>query len=102
MLDKGSVLQEVRIFSANPLKPKACYSLLSRILWVMLHGEPINKKEATDVFFGVTKLFQSKDVRKKRFDSFLMLFLAFMGPVLRLICLHEFLLTFLVVQCWGF
>lgn len=63
MLEKGAVLQEVRIFSANPLKPKACYSLLSRILWVMMHGESINKKEATDVFFGVTKLFQSKDVR---------------------------------------
>lgn len=63
MLEKGAVLQEVRIFSANPLKPKACYSLLSRIIWVIMHGEPINKKEATDVFFGVTKLFQSKDVR---------------------------------------
>ena len=63
LLEKGAVLQEARIFSANPLKPKACYSLLSRILWVMMHGEPINKKEATDVFFGVTKLFQSKDVR---------------------------------------
>lgn len=66
LLEKGAVLQEVRIFSANPLKPKACYSLLSRILWVMMHGEPINKKEATDVFFGVTKLFQSKDVPLRR------------------------------------
>lgn len=63
MLEKGAVLQEVRIFSANPLKPDACYALLSRILWVMMHGESINKKEATDVFFGVTKLFQNKDVR---------------------------------------
>lgn len=63
LFEKGAVLQEVRIFSANPLKPRACYSLLSRILWVMMHGEAINKKEATNVFFAVTKLFQSKDVR---------------------------------------
>jgi coatomer protein complex subunit gamma len=66
MFEKGAVLQEVRIFSANPLKPKACYSLLSRILWVMMHGESISKKEATNVFFAVTKLFQSKDVPLRR------------------------------------
>lgn len=66
LFEKGAVLQEVRIFSANPLKPRACYSLLSRILWVMMHGEAINKKEATNVFFAVTKLFQSKDVPLRR------------------------------------
>ena len=62
-LEKGVVLQETRIFNQTPLKTRQCYQLLTKILYVMMHGEEITTKEATDVFFAVTKLFQSKDVR---------------------------------------
>ncbi|XP_049849051.1 coatomer subunit gamma-2-like isoform X1 [Schistocerca gregaria] len=64
--EKGAVLQEIRIFSAKPIKTQECYALLVRILYMCMHGEPMTKKEATNVFFGVTKLFQCKDVSLRR------------------------------------
>jgi hypothetical protein len=66
-MDKGAILQEARIlFSQSPLKTKDCYNLTTKILYLLMKGDELNTKEATDVFFAVTKLFQSNDVRTAR------------------------------------
>jgi coatomer protein complex subunit gamma len=40
-----------------------CCLTLSKVIYLIYQGEPIHANEATDLFFAVTKLFQSKDVR---------------------------------------
>jgi hypothetical protein len=62
-LDKGMVMQEKRIFNDTPLNPKKCCQLITKILYIIAQGELFTKTEATDLFFAVTRLFQSKDVR---------------------------------------
>lgn len=68
-LDKATVLQEVKIFSdANIVTrhPRRCCQLITKLLHILNQGEPFTGTEATDVFFGVTKLFQSKDPSLRR------------------------------------
>jgi coatomer subunit gamma len=65
-LDKGIVLQETRVFSETPLDPRACSLLLTKILFLLSQGETLTRTEATDVFFGITKLFSSKDIPLRR------------------------------------
>lgn len=62
-LKKGSVLQNVRMFSTPKLDIKESYFLLTKILFI-LHGqgEQFTQEEATTVFIAVTKLFQCTDV----------------------------------------
>jgi len=65
-LDKGIFLQEKRIFNDTPLNPRKCCQLLTKLLYLVAQGERFTKTEATDVFFAVTKLFQSKDIPLRR------------------------------------
>lgn len=61
-LNKTTVLQEARAFNDSPINVRKCRLLLTKIIYLLYLGEPFNVKEATDLFFNVTKLFQSKDV----------------------------------------
>ncbi|KAH3745815.1 coatomer subunit gamma [Pelomyxa schiedti] len=61
-LDKGAVLQEKRVFHESPLNVRKCRLALSQILYVLNQGETFTKTEATDLFFAVTKLYQSQDI----------------------------------------
>jgi len=61
-LDKSTVLQEARIFNETPIAPRKCRLLLTKIIYLLYLGEPMATNEATELFFSVTKLFQSKDV----------------------------------------
>ncbi|KAI9906995.1 hypothetical protein PsorP6_004038 [Peronosclerospora sorghi] len=68
-LDKATVLQETKIFSdANTVTrhPKKCCQLITKLLHILTQGEPFTTAETTAVFFGVTKLFQSKDANLRR------------------------------------
>ena len=68
-LDKASVLQETGIFSdANIVKrePQKCCQLITKLLHILTQGEPFTSLETQNVFFGVTKLFQSTDSRLRR------------------------------------
>lgn len=65
-LDKTTVLQEARVFNDSPINARKCRLLLTKIIYLLYLGEPFNTKEATELFFNVTKLFQSKDVSIKR------------------------------------
>ena len=62
-LEKGLVLQEKRIFNESPLNTKKCATLLTKVLYLLVQGDRLTTTEATDLFFAITKLFQSKDVR---------------------------------------
>lgn len=69
MLEKSTVLQECRVFhDAKFVKahPKRCCELITRLLFLLTQGENFSGPEASEVFFGVTKLFQSPDVRSLR------------------------------------
>ncbi|RZF43391.1 hypothetical protein LSTR_LSTR001652 [Laodelphax striatellus] len=65
-LEKTSVLQEARTFNDTPVNPRKCTHILTKILYLLNQGEQLGSTEATEVFFAVTKLFQSKDVVLRR------------------------------------
>lgn len=65
-ISKSKVLQDARMFNnaAEVMKdPKKCINLLEQLLYlVTVKGEELTATEASDVFFGVTKLFQCDNV----------------------------------------
>uniref|UniRef100_A0A1A9W9I9 Coatomer subunit gamma n=1 Tax=Glossina brevipalpis TaxID=37001 RepID=A0A1A9W9I9_9MUSC len=65
-LEKTSVLQETRAFNDTPVNPRKCIHILTKILYLINQGEQLGTREATDCFFAMTKLFQSKDVVLRR------------------------------------
>ncbi|XP_037945317.1 coatomer subunit gamma isoform X2 [Teleopsis dalmanni] len=65
-LEKTSVLQETRTFNDTPVIPRKCILILTKILYLINQGEQLVAREATDCFFAMTKLFQSKDVVLRR------------------------------------
>ncbi|GAB2222537.1 hypothetical protein Droror1_Dr00016655 [Drosera rotundifolia] len=60
-IEKGAVLQEARVFHDPQLDPRKCSQVITKLLYLLNQGETFIKVEATEVFFAVTKLFQSKD-----------------------------------------
>jgi coatomer protein complex subunit gamma len=54
------------MFSDRELSPLRCSQVLTKLLYLMTKGEDLDSSEATDVFFGVTKLFQSNDPHLRR------------------------------------
>uniref|UniRef100_A0A1I7XYF9 Coatomer subunit gamma n=1 Tax=Steinernema glaseri TaxID=37863 RepID=A0A1I7XYF9_9BILA len=65
-LDKTAVLQEARAFNETPINAKKCRLIISKICYMLQQGENIGRTEATECFFAVTKLFQSKDGALRR------------------------------------
>jgi len=80
-LDKTQVFQDARAFNASPIQPKKCRIILTKIKCTPISsypalvcvtltvrqglldsGEVWSTREATDLFFGITKLFQHRDV----------------------------------------
>lgn len=51
------------MFNESPINARKCRALLTKILYLISQGETFGTTEATELFFSVTKLFQSKDVR---------------------------------------
>jgi coatomer subunit gamma len=68
-LEKATVLQECRVFhdaSVVTQNPRKCAILITKLLFLIVKGESFTSSEVTEVFFGVTKLFQSHDVNLRR------------------------------------
>ncbi|XP_014241721.1 coatomer subunit gamma-2 [Cimex lectularius] len=65
-MDKTSVLQDARTFNETPVNPKKCTPILTRILYLLNQGEQLGTTEATETFFAMTKLFQSKNAVLRR------------------------------------
>lgn len=68
-LEKATVLQECRVFhDANVVtqNPRLCCQLITKLLHIITQGDQLTSAETTDVFFGVTKLFQSNHANLRR------------------------------------
>lgn len=65
-IEKTTVLQEARTFNDTPVNARKCTHILTKILYLLNQGEHLNPTEATEAFFAMTKLFQSKDVILRR------------------------------------
>lgn len=65
--DKTTILQETRVFSNSPLNTQKCLQILTKILHLINKGEErLSSQECTDIFFSITKLFQSNNERLRR------------------------------------
>mmetsp|Transcript_4485 Transcript_4485/g.7532 ORF Transcript_4485/g.7532 Transcript_4485/m.7532 type:complete len:900 (-) Transcript_4485:576-3275(-) len=65
-IDKGAVLQEARCFNDPQIDARRCQQVITKLLYLLSQGESFTKKEASEVFFSVTKLFQNKDTNLRR------------------------------------
>ena len=65
-LQKSTVLQEARIFHESQPNASKCIDVLTMILYLLGKGELFYPNELTEIFFGVTKLFQSNDYHLRR------------------------------------
>ncbi|KAL9248490.1 Coatomer subunit gamma-like protein [Drosera capensis] len=65
-IEKGAVLQEARVFHDPQLDPRRCSQVIAKLLYLLNQGETFTKIEGTEVFFAVTKLFQSKETGLRR------------------------------------
>jgi len=68
-LEKATVLQECRIFHDAQVvtqNPRRCCQMITKLLFLLVKGETFSSADVTEVFFGVTKLFQSNDVNLRR------------------------------------
>lgn len=63
--NKSTIIQEARVFNESNVSPRKCRALLTRIVYLLYLGETFTTQEATNLFFGTTKLFQNKDVRRQ-------------------------------------
>lgn len=57
-----TVIQGARVFNETPISPRKCRIILTQLMYLLFVGETFSTQEATTLFFGVTKLFQHKDV----------------------------------------
>jgi len=65
-VDKSTLLQEVRCFNDQQLNSRKCCTVITKLLYLLSQGEKFTSTEATEVFFSVTKLFQSKETMLRR------------------------------------
>ncbi|XP_012265620.2 coatomer subunit gamma [Athalia rosae] len=65
-MEKTTVLQEARTFNDTPVNALKCAHILTKILYLINQGEQLGTTEATEAFFAMTKLFQSRDVILRR------------------------------------
>ena len=49
------------MFNYSPISPRKCRILLTKISLLLFTGDSFPPNEATDLFFGISKLFQNKD-----------------------------------------
>uniref|UniRef100_A0A2K5CTM3 Clathrin/coatomer adaptor adaptin-like N-terminal domain-containing protein n=1 Tax=Aotus nancymaae TaxID=37293 RepID=A0A2K5CTM3_AOTNA len=61
-LEKSVILQEARVFNETPINLQKCAHILSKILYLINHGEHLGTTEVTEAFFAMTKVFQSNDL----------------------------------------
>lgn len=50
--------------------PRKCSQLITKLLHIVTQGDTMSSSEVTEVFFGVTKLFQSHDAVLRRMIYF--------------------------------
>ncbi|KAF8820172.1 coatomer gamma subunit [Cardiosporidium cionae] len=73
--DKNTVLMETRRFTESTLNPKRCHETLVKVIFLIVKGEGLTSNEGTELFFSVTRLFQSSDQRLRRMVYLMVKFL---------------------------
>lgn len=63
---KNLVLRDARMFNDAQLNASKCTVVLTKILYLLNTGEQFSAEESLELFFAVTKLFQSPDVHLRR------------------------------------
>uniref|UniRef100_A0A0N4UPB9 Coatomer subunit gamma n=1 Tax=Dracunculus medinensis TaxID=318479 RepID=A0A0N4UPB9_DRAME len=57
---------QTRAFNETPINARKCSVILSKLLYLRQQGETLGRLEATEAFFAITKLWQSKDISLRR------------------------------------
>lgn len=65
-LQKTAVLHDARCFNDRQIDIHKCRRLLAKLVYLTNQGEKFLESESTNIFFAVTKLFQSQDVNLRR------------------------------------
>lgn len=60
-LSKPTVLLEARCFNDKQINERKCRQLLARLVYLINQGEKFTESESTNLFFSITKLFQSEN-----------------------------------------
>jgi coatomer subunit gamma len=63
---KNAVLHEANMFNDSNINAELCTNVLTKIMYLLVHGEKFSSDEATKLFFSVTKLFRSNDPLLRR------------------------------------
>ncbi|KAL2315197.1 putative coatomer subunit gamma [Schizosaccharomyces pombe] len=66
-VNQVTVTQDARAFNSSSISPRKSRRLLSKIAYLIYTGEHFQEKQATELFFGITKLFQHKDPSLRQF-----------------------------------
>jgi coatomer protein complex subunit gamma len=88
-LEKATVLQECRVFSDSKVvteSPRKCSQLITKLLHIVTQGDAMSSLEVTEVFFGVTKLFQSNDASLRRMVYFFIKEVSGLDSLVRCAC----------------
>lgn len=65
-VERVHVIQEFSCFHESSLSVRRASNCLTRLLYLLMHGEVIPTKEATTAFFAAIKAFQSRDANLRR------------------------------------
>jgi len=65
-IEKGAALQDARCFNDAHVDARRCQQVITKLLYLLVQGETFTKKESSEVFFSVTKLFQARDPALRR------------------------------------
>lgn len=65
-LKKNAVLHEAKCFNNKNVSARQCSEVLTKIMYLIIQGEEFTDPEISNVFFSVTKLFNSRDVHLRR------------------------------------
>eukprot|EP01006_Ploeotia_vitrea_P034526 TRINITY_DN65761_c11_g3_i1.p1 TRINITY_DN65761_c11_g3~~TRINITY_DN65761_c11_g3_i1.p1 ORF type:complete len:961 (+),score=596.77 TRINITY_DN65761_c11_g3_i1:134-3016(+) len=65
-IQRNAVLHEARCFHDQQLDARKCVHVMTKLLYLLVQGEEFMPREMSELFFAVTKLFQSPDVHLRR------------------------------------
>jgi len=65
-IQKSAVIHESRCFNDRQISVRECRKVLSKLVYLTNQGEKFLESESTNIFFAVTKLFQSTDQNLRR------------------------------------
>jgi len=65
-LSLAELLQESKMFNDKNFDPNKCKFLLAKLIFVINRGSKLNQKQSEDLFFAITRLFQTQNLGLKK------------------------------------